>query len=100
MEYKELLLMIMAKSAFHPNAFLSEVRNVRQGLDSRTKIIRGLEGKNANAKTLANELKLTYRVVLHHLRLLENEKIVLRGGNRRPFIWELTGIGQQRLKTA
>lgn len=89
----------MAKLAFHPNAYLYETRNVRQGLDSRTKILIVLERKNSTAKTIAKESNLSYNVVLHHLRLLEAEKIVLRKTTRRPYFWGLTGLGQRRLKT-
>ncbi len=92
--------MVMAKLAFHPNAYLSETRNIRQGLASRTKILRALEKNGATATALAKELKLNYSVVLHHLRLLENEKIALRRAGKRPYLWELTGVGQQRLKTS
>lgn len=91
--------MVMAKLVFHPNAYLSETRNVRQGLVSRTKILRILERKNTTAKKLAEESKLSYNVILHHLRLLEGEKIVLRKSGKKPYFWELTGMGQQRLKT-
>ncbi len=91
--------MAMAKLAFHPNAYLSDTRNVRRGLDSRTKILRVLERKSTTANTLAKKAKLNYNVVLHHLHLLENEKIVLRKRSKKPYFWELTGMGQQRLKT-
>lgn len=92
--------MAMAKLVFHPNAYLSETRNVRQGLMSRTKLLKVLERKNATANVVAKESKLNYGVVLHHLRLLEAEKIVLRKGRKKPYSWELTGMGQQRLKTS
>lgn len=91
--------MAMAKLAFHPNAYLSEIRNVRQGLASRTKILRVLEIRIATASVLAKEAGLNYHVVLHHLRLLETEKIALHKGSKKPYFWELTGMGQQRLKT-
>ena len=38
-----------------------------------------------------------YGVVIHHLKLLETEKIVERKG-KRPHVWLLTGLGQKRLK--
>lgn len=93
-------LMVMAKLAFHPNAYLTETRNVRQGLTSRTKILSVLEQKKATASIAAKESELNYNVVLHHLRLLEAEKTVSRGEGKRPYFWELTGMGQQRLNTA
>jgi predicted ArsR family transcriptional regulator len=89
----------MAKLAFHPNAYLSEIKNIRQGLASRTQILRVLERKNTTAPALAKESGLNYSVILHHLRLLESEKIVTRETDKKPHVWELTGVGQQRLKT-
>lgn len=90
----------MARLGFHPNAYLSEIRNVRRGLASRTKILKVLERRNVTASTLAKESKLSYRVVLHHLRLLEDEEIVMRRGLKKPYSWKMTGVGQQRLRTA
>ncbi|MFP3985143.1 MAG: hypothetical protein ACLFU9_04150 [Candidatus Bathyarchaeia archaeon] len=87
----------MAKLIFHPNAYLNETRNIKQGLASRTKILKTLEKTVATAKTIANETRLNYSVVLHHLHLLDAEKIVTRKTYRRPYVWELTGVGQQRL---
>lgn len=86
----------MFKEAYHPKAFLSLRRNVRPGLAARTQIVLLLERKSSNAKTLAQETGLTYAAVLHHLHLLEVEDIVLRKG-KKPWSWELTGAGQQRL---
>jgi len=86
----------MFKEAYHPKAFLSRRRNVRQGLVARTRIVVLLERGASNAKTLVQESGLTYVAVLHHLHLLEVEDIVLRKG-KKPYSWELTGAGQQRL---
>ena len=86
----------MFKEAYHPKAFLSLRRNVRPGLVARTRIVLFLERRASNAKTLAQETGLTYGAVLHHLRLLEVEDILLRKG-KKPYSWELTGAGQQRL---
>lgn len=89
----------MPRSAFHPKAFLLETRNVRQGLNSRSKILLALEQKNATAKTLSEQTALNYRVVFHHLWLLEAEKIVERSArDHKPYTWYLTGVGQQKLE--
>ncbi|MFQ6080114.1 MAG: hypothetical protein ACE5OW_00395 [Candidatus Bathyarchaeia archaeon] len=86
----------MFKEAYHPKSFLALRRNVRPGLIARTRIVLLLERKASNAKTLAQGTGLTYAAVLHHLHLLEVEDIVLRKG-KKPYSWELTGAGQQRL---
>jgi len=86
----------MLKASFHPKAFLSQKRNVKLGLAARTSVILALEKAGANVRNVANTTGLNYNVVRHHLRLLEAEKVVTRKGNK-PFLWELTGVGQQRL---
>lgn len=86
----------MFKEAYNPKAFLSLRRNVRPGLVARTKIVLLLERRTSNAKTLAQNTGLTYAAVIYHLHLLEVEDIVLRKG-KKPYSWELTGVGQQRL---
>jgi len=84
------------KARYHPKAFLSIKRNVRLGLTARTRVIQALEKATSNARSISNAAGLNYKIVLHHLRLLEAEKVVTRKGNK-PFLWELTGAGQQRL---
>ena len=86
----------MFKIAHHPKAFLTLKRNVQPGLLVRTRIFLILEKEASNAKKLAQETGLSYASVLHHLHLLEAENILTRKG-KRPYLWELTGAGQQRL---
>jgi len=86
----------MFKGSYHPNAFLSTRRNIRPGLVARTKIVLLLEKESLDTKALVQQTKLSYSSVRYHLRLLETEKVVSRKGNK-PYSWELTGIGQQRL---
>ncbi len=85
------------KGVFHPRAFLSRKRNVRLGLIARTRILQILERKESHAKGLMDSSGLSYRVVVHHLRLLEDERVVVKKGGKKPYVWELTGVGQQRL---
>jgi len=59
-----------------------------------------LEQQVSEVRGIVNSSGLNYRVVVYHLRLLEAEHVVLRKGGKRPFIWELTGVGQQRLTNA
>ena len=80
----------------HPKAFLSHKRNVREGVSTRSRIIMVLERKPSSAKAIAEEAGISYSSVLHHLRLLEEERIVKREG-RKPYVWKLTGVGQLRL---
>ena len=87
----------MVKLGYHPNAYLSNKRNVKRGLISRTRILGVLESRWDDAKSIASKLQLSYSVILHHLRLLEVERVVSRK-NRRPIYWSVTGLGQQQLE--
>lgn len=89
----------MFKIAHHPKAFLTSKRNVQVGLLARTQIVSVLEKEASNAKKLAQETGLNYASVLYHLHLLEAENILTCKG-KRPYLWELTGAGQQRLTDA
>lgn len=73
---------------------------MRSGLNARTRILSVLEQRASETKAIVNSGGLNYRVAGYHLRLLEAEHVVLRKGGRRPFVWELTGVGQQRLTNA
>jgi hypothetical protein len=84
------------KAIFHPKAFLSTRRNVKLGLAARTQVIQVLENTALNVRGICKVTGLSYRIVVHHLRLLETEKVATRRG-KKPFTWELTGVGQQRL---
>ncbi|MFQ6076253.1 MAG: winged helix-turn-helix domain-containing protein [Candidatus Bathyarchaeia archaeon] len=82
---------------YHPNAYLSRVRNVKSGLASRTKILSLLEESPKTAKGIGPDAQISYSTTLHHLHLLENERIVERTTAKPPYVWETTGIGQLRL---
>ncbi len=86
----------MLKSAYHPKAFLALKKNVQRGLIKRTKIVLLLQGSPLSAAALAQKTGLSYKSVLHHLHLLEVEYIIARGDSK-PYIWRLTGVGQQTL---
>lgn len=87
----------MPKEKYHPNAFLSNFKNVKFGLRARTIILNVLERETADAKFIAKSSSLPYSVVMYHLKLLEHRGIVQRKG-KPPFTWELTGLGQTRLQ--
>jgi predicted transcriptional regulator len=66
------------------------------GLRARTKIINALDKNTNNAIFLTKVTSLSYSVMLHHLKLLERENLVIRRG-KRPYTWLLTGLGQKQL---
>jgi hypothetical protein len=86
----------MVREAYHPNAYLSNIKNNRRGLQARTRVLNVLERVSADAKSIAKEAEMHYGVVMHHLRLLRAEAIVERKPSK-PYIWTVTGRGQKRL---
>jgi predicted transcriptional regulator len=85
------------KIAYNPNAYLAQKRNVRLGLVARSKILQVVEKQAASIRVIRDSTGLKYAVVLYHLRLLEDEKVVQRQGEKKPYAWALTGVGQRRL---
>jgi len=86
----------MSKGHYHPKAFLLKTKNVKQGLVTRTKIASTLDKATCTASEVKGRTGVNYSSIMHHLHLMENEHIVKRGNNR-PYVWELTGAGQKRL---
>ena len=89
----------MLKETYHPNAYLSNIKNIKLGLQARTRILSVLDKGSVDAKTISKEATMHYGVVLHHLRLLEAEGIVERKRSKS-HIWMLTGLGQKRLPSS
>jgi predicted transcriptional regulator len=87
----------MLKIAYNPNAYLTQKRNVRLGLVARSKILQVVEKQAVSIRVIRDATGLKYAVILYHLKLLEGEKVVQRQGEKRPYAWVLTGIGQRRL---
>jgi predicted ArsR family transcriptional regulator len=84
------------KRAYHPKAFLTLKRNIQPGLVARTQIVLQIEKGALSAKAIAQNTDLSYTAALYHLHLLEAENILVCKG-KKPYLWELTGAGQQRL---
>ncbi len=89
--------MEMVKGTYHPNAYLSHIRNVKRGLKARSAILSFLEKDSGTARNLAQSTGMHYTAVMHHITLLKNEEIIEKQGKKAPFVWALTGKGQKRL---
>ncbi len=90
------IVMSGLKGVYHPNAYLQNMKNVKSGLEARTKILGVLDKQSVSASVAAGIVSMTYDVVMYHLRRLEVEQTVCRKG-KRPCVWVLTGFGQKRL---
>jgi len=89
----------MGRDVYHPNAYLSTIRNVRLGLAARTKILNVLEKTIGDARTIATQAGLSYGVAGHRLKLLAVEEIGYRN-DHKPSNCVTAGKGQKRLVTS
>lgn len=86
----------MARNELHPKAYLATKRNVKAGLKARSKILFVLEERKRGASDISKRSGLSYHCVTYHLGSMKKERLVERS-RRRPYVWELTLFGQQRL---
>jgi predicted transcriptional regulator len=85
------------KKSYHPNAYLERRKNVIRGLRARTKILEVIDrSKPLTVKEVSELAVLSYSSSLHHLCLLEDERIMKREG-KKPYRWKITGRGQKSL---
>ncbi len=84
------------QTELEPRAYLRAIQNVLPGIISRTRIIRTLGDDWKSASKVSKETGLSYKVVAYHLHLMENENVV-NHRSKRPKLWGLTGLGQQRI---
>lgn len=66
-------------------------------MQARSKILLVLDEGKRTIPQAAKVSGLSYDRVCYHIRLLKRERLVERSGNRRPFLWEVTPYGQQKL---
>lgn len=81
----------------HPKAYLKSKRNVRAGLISRSKILQALEKGRKSASEIAKEASLSYECVAYHITAMRKDRLVDKARKTRPFTWEISPYGQQRL---
>jgi len=80
----------------HRLAYLLRIRNVQQGLVTRSLIIELLDTEIwKTTSQLANQLPVTAQTVAYHLRNLENEEVVVHNAKGRG--WRFAPIHQTEL---
>ena len=80
----------------HRLAYLLRIRNVQQGLVTRSQIIDLLDVKNwKTASTIAKKMPVKAATVTYHLKNLENEEVVVRHSKGKG--WRVAPIHQTEL---
>jgi len=87
----------MPRNAYDPKAYLATIKNVKAGLESRTKVLLSMECGAKTATEISQKSEISYARATHHLHLMMKERIVVRSGKKRGYVWTLTAYGQQRL---
>lgn len=82
--------------SIHPRAYLRRIRNVAQGLLTRSKILRAMEGGASTLAEIERAAGIGPSVADHHIRLLHREAII-RPLWTKPRRWVGTRFGQTGL---
>jgi predicted transcriptional regulator len=82
---------------YHPRAYLSGMRNVTRGLDSRSKIIDSLEKGEHRVSEISEKTRLSNNCVSYHLLLMKKHRTVTSSHLGRENRWTLTKYGQEKL---
>lgn len=81
-------------------AFLKEIRNVRKGLVTRSKIVAALSEKACTISQVAKELGLSEASIRRHLRNMLADGVVEKFKYKGKTLWRLSGSGQLDLEEA
>lgn len=81
-----------------PRAYLRRIKNVRQGLLTRSRIISLLSQSASTTRRLASNIGLSQSAIRRHLRNMAAEGIVEKRKIGGRVLWRLTGIGQRTLE--
>ena len=90
-------IIIRMQEIYHPNAWFSDFRNVKAGLERRTSILRILEQSSATANQLSERIDVTYSTILYHLHNLESRGIIEKVDAKPHYMWLSRSVGQQTL---
>lgn len=81
----------------NPRAYLSSIKNVRRGVDTRSKILDAISSRPSTSKKIAEEIGKSYSSVRRHLKIMEAEGIVRSFRYKGKLMWVQTGVGQTEL---
>ncbi|MEM4295174.1 MAG: winged helix-turn-helix domain-containing protein [Candidatus Caldarchaeum sp.] len=81
-----------------PKAYLRSVKNVRRGLETRTRIVEVLSRGQLTVGEISRLAGVPRRRIRYHLRNMLVDGVVERKRAGRRFYWKLTGAGQASLE--
>ncbi len=78
---------IKAKSPLQTKIVFWFLFGTSRGATNRIRIMSALRKRPSNRNQLATELGIEYKVIQHHLKLLEKNNLVIKTGNRYGLIF-------------
>mgnify|MGYP001772766011 FL=1 len=85
-------------SSVNPRAYLARIKNVKRGIDTRSKILELIQSKPLTLKKIAETVGRSSSSVRRHLKNMESEGIVKSQKYKGRTIWISTGIGQKAIE--
>ncbi|MCF8885133.1 MAG: winged helix-turn-helix domain-containing protein [Nitrososphaerota archaeon] len=79
-------------------AYLASIRNVKRGVNTRSKILEVISNKPQTLKSIAREVGKSSSCIRRHLRNMEKEGIVRSQKFKGKKIWIVTGLGQKAIE--
>lgn len=87
-------------SEVNPRAYLSRIKNVKKGLDTRSKILELIKSKPLTIRKISEQVGRSSSSIRRHLKNMEAEGIVRSQRYKGRLLWMPTGIGQKSIEEA
>lgn len=88
----------MHMSSVNPRAYLAKIKNVKRGVDTRSRILELIQSKPLTLRKIAESIGKSSSSVRRHLKNMESEGIVRSQRYKGRIIWTSTGIGQKSIE--
>ncbi len=82
----------------NPKAYLTRVKNVRSGLEARSKLVEALSARGLTTQELCKAVNMRPGKARYHLQNMVKDGVVKKRRSGRRIIWELTGTGQASIE--
>lgn len=82
----------------NPRAYLYRIKNVKKGLDTRSRILELIESKPLTIKEISERVNRSTSSIRRHIKNMEAEGIVKSQKYKGRLLWMPTGIGQRAIE--
>lgn len=82
----------------NPTAYLARIRNVKKGVNTRSRILELISSKPLTIRKIAERVGRSRSSIRRHLKNMEAEGIVRSQRYKGRTIWMTTGIGQKAIE--